>query len=144
MARKRSVINNYAPKCALPGCINRVGYHQKYVKIDGTIGAKFKTFCEDHRTVNKASRDAFMKSRGCENRDGRLGWICTCTDDDLLTVDHIDGNRHNNDESNLQVLCHNSHNRKTKLCKDHLNTYTYVNKNFYNHFELKENNNGID
>lgn len=35
-----------------------------------------------------------------------------------LDVDHIDGNRNNNDPSNLQTLCSNCHRLKTQLNKD--------------------------
>lgn len=35
-----------------------------------------------------------------------------------LDVDHIDGNKSNNDPSNLQTLCANCHRLKTKLNKD--------------------------
>jgi 5-methylcytosine-specific restriction endonuclease McrA len=35
-----------------------------------------------------------------------------------LDVDHIDGNRSNNDPSNLQTLCKPCHNKKTKENKD--------------------------
>jgi 5-methylcytosine-specific restriction endonuclease McrA len=37
-----------------------------------------------------------------------------------LDVDHIDGNRNNNDLANLQTLCANCHRLKTKLNKDYL------------------------
>jgi 5-methylcytosine-specific restriction endonuclease McrA len=37
-----------------------------------------------------------------------------------LDVDHIDGNRSNNNESNLQTLCANCHRLKTYLNKDYL------------------------
>jgi cytochrome c553 len=64
----------------------------------------------------------------CENRDGRLGFVCTFTHptpDQLestgldatflgwLQVDHKDGNHTNNDPSNLQTLCACCHNVKT-------------------------------
>lgn len=35
-----------------------------------------------------------------------------------LDVDHIDGNKKNNDVSNLQTLCANCHRLKTQLQKD--------------------------
>lgn len=35
-----------------------------------------------------------------------------------LDVDHIDGNRNNNDSTNLQVLCANCHRLKTQLNSD--------------------------
>ena len=37
-----------------------------------------------------------------------------------LDVDHIDGDRTNNDVDNLQTLCANCHRLKTHLNKDHL------------------------
>jgi hypothetical protein len=37
-----------------------------------------------------------------------------------LDVDHVDGDRTNNNESNLQTLCANCHRLKTHLSKDHL------------------------
>lgn len=53
----------------------------------------------------------------CENPE------CTATiiDKCQLDVDHIDGNRSNNHESNLQTLCANCHRLKTKRNGDHIN-----------------------
>lgn len=50
----------------------------------------------------------------CENPS------CTATIEDLcqLDVDHIDGDKTNNDPSNLMTLCANCHRLKTKLNKD--------------------------
>jgi 5-methylcytosine-specific restriction endonuclease McrA len=47
--------------------------------------------------------------------------ICGFVPEDLcqLDVDHIDGNRKNNDPSNLQTLCANCHRLKTKRNKDY-------------------------
>ncbi len=72
----------------------------------------------------------------CENKDGRLGFICTYTgptveqvvnmglDEDFqgwLQVDHIDGNSENNprDESNFQTLCACCHSIKTIQNRDY-------------------------
>lgn len=38
-----------------------------------------------------------------------------------LDVDHIDGNRHNNDPANHQILCANCHRLKTALAKNSVN-----------------------
>ena len=40
-----------------------------------------------------------------------------------LEVDHIDGNRSNNDKKNLQTLCTKCHIAKTIKNKDYLNRY---------------------
>ena len=37
-----------------------------------------------------------------------------------LDIDHIDGDKTNNEESNLQVLCANCHRLKTIRSKDHM------------------------
>jgi hypothetical protein len=133
-----NILKTYAPVCAHPHCIERVGYHKKYQKEDGSIGAKWKTFCEHHRTVGKAERDTFMQSKGgCQNRDGRLGWTCGDPDTPSLTLDHWDGNKHNNDQDNLVVLCANCHNQKSKLFKDTLQRYFNVNPMFDKLFEEK-------
>ena len=44
-------------------------------------------------------------------------------DDCQMTVDHIDGNRYNNEMSNWQTLCHNCHILKTIKNKDNTNRY---------------------
>ena len=132
------IYKSYAPSCSIPGCINKVAYHKKYQKGDGSSGYNWKSCCEYHRSDNmgKAERDRFITSRGgCENKDGRLGWTCGDPTTDSLTIDHSDGNKHNNSEENIVVLCANCHNKKTKLFGDHLNRYRNLNPRFYDYFE---------
>ena len=130
-------MKTWAPKCAHPECNQPVGYHEKYIKQDGTPGAKWKTFCEYHRTVGKRERDTFIKSKGgCENRDSRLGWKCGDHGTPSLTVDHWDGNKHNNNQDNLVVLCANCHNEKSKKFKDTIQRYTNYNTKFHDFFEF--------
>jgi len=133
----RSVINNYAPECSYPGCSNKVGYHEKYLKEDGTPGAKWKRCCEFHRTVQKSAVDIFKIKSGCANVDARHGFKCTSTilGPEQLDINHIDGDRHNNDESNLECLCKVCHSRVTTINKHNLNRYSYANTNFSKHFE---------
>jgi 5-methylcytosine-specific restriction endonuclease McrA len=134
---KTSLMKTWAPKCAHPECNQPVGYHEKYIKQDGTPGAKWKTFCEYHRTVGKKERDTFIKSKGgCENRDSRLGWKCGDPGTPRLTVDHWDGNKHNNNQDNLVVLCANCHNEKSKKFKDTIQRYTNYNTKFHDFFEF--------
>ena len=138
---KKHYLKNWAPKCALPDCNDPVSYHKKWIKQDGTVGVKWKTFCDNHRTVNKTARDIFMKSRGgCENRNGTLGldWKCGDPDTDSLTIDHWDGNKHNDNQDNLIILCANCHNKKTKLFKDNRQRYQLVNPMFFNLFEEQD------
>jgi len=40
-----------------------------------------------------------------------------------LCVDHIDGDKNNNDPSNYQTLCHNCHSLKTHTNNDYANKY---------------------
>jgi hypothetical protein len=134
---KASLMKTWAPKCAHPECNQFVGYHERYIKQDGTPGAKWKTFCEYHRTVGKGERDTFIKSKGgCENRDSRLGWRCGDPETPSLTVDHWDGNKHNNNQNNLVVLCANCHNEKSKRFKDTTKRYTNYNTKFHDFFEF--------
>ena len=99
-----------APMCSVPGCTNRrdnagygnyhaeCSYHHK--KKYGMSGWDYKKYRKDY----------------CENIDGRLGFKCTSTIMNTawnLEVDHIDGDRTNNHESNLQTLCNCCHRYKT-------------------------------
>ena len=77
-----------------------------------------------------------MASRGgCENRDARCGFKCGDPTTPSLTVDHWDGNKHNNDQDNLVILCANCHNQKSKMFGDTLKRYSNVNPRFYELFE---------
>jgi 5-methylcytosine-specific restriction endonuclease McrA len=127
----------WAPTCAKTDCTNKVGYHNKYIKTDGTPGYKWKAFCSYHRTVGKAERDVFIKSRGgCENVDARCGFKCGDPTTPSLTIDHWDGDRYNNDQDNLVVLCANCHNEKSKRFKDTLNRYSNYTSHFDNLFDF--------
>lgn len=133
---RTSIAKTWSPKCAHPDCISFVNYHDKGLKEDGTPWFKWKSFCEFHRTVGKSSRDRFIKSKGgCENRDSRLGWVCGDPQTPSLTIDHWDGNKHNNTQDNLVVLCANCHNEKSKKFKDSLQRYTNYNTRFHEFFE---------
>lgn len=66
------------------------------------------------------------KQSHCENNDGHLGFgHCTSTivDSCQLHIDHVDGNRYNNEPANLRTYCANCHALKTKRCEDHATRY---------------------
>jgi 5-methylcytosine-specific restriction endonuclease McrA len=120
MSRIKSVINNYAPTCALPSCSNKSAYHN----AKGMV-AKWKMFCEAHRKSQKIEVDNWKLNQGCENVDGRHGFHCNYTVlcSAQLDINHIDGNRHNADPSNLEVLCRNCHAIVTVEHEHHKNRY---------------------
>lgn len=70
------------------------------------------------------------KKNYCENKDGRLGFKCKAVikDSCQLQMDHINGDRHNNEQDNVQTLCANCHSWKTKFHKD-TNGNKYLKKN---------------
>ena len=120
---------SWAPKCALPGCCNLVSYHKK----NGT-SFKWKMFCEPHRDPArlKAEVDRWKTKQGCSNTDAHHGFKCTShiTDASQLDVNHIDGNRHNQIQENLEILCKVCHQRVT-IDNSH-NTTRYRNQNDLN------------
>lgn len=107
------------PKCETPWCHN-------LAKRQGTKG--YKKLCSScHRKkygmVSKDKRYKLFKKDYCENIDGRLGFECTTTIEHpcMLTVDHKDGNRKNNDPDNLMTLCACCHNYKSVVFRDTTN-----------------------
>ncbi len=78
---------------------------------------KDKVFC--NRACKVKNRQGFSYRRYKMDRCEFCGFVAVhpCQ----LDVDHIDGNRQNNEPDNLQTLCANCHRLKTHLNKDHLN-----------------------
>lgn len=121
----------WAPKCALPGCINHVGYHKK----NGTY-FKWKTVCEQHRKNRKFEVDIWKMERGCANVDSRHGFKCTShiTEPGQLDIHHLDGNRQNQEPENLEVLCKICHTRVSYSEEHHKNRYVnkvHLDKNLF-------------
>jgi 5-methylcytosine-specific restriction endonuclease McrA len=103
------------PICANEGCDNLVIVRDwKYFS--------FKHLCSDcsYRMRNELPpREGviFTKKNYCENRDGRLGFVCPVRTDykfpsTILHGDHIDGNHENNKSENIQTLCSICHHLK--------------------------------
>ena len=74
-----------------------------------------------HRdTVNKTKAPyRQFKKTYCEDAECTATILYACQ----LTVDHVDGNRHNNDPYNLMTLCHNCHALKSFRSNDYVNKY---------------------
>jgi hypothetical protein len=121
----RNIVNNWATQCALPGCTNKTGYHKAGLTAKGTPTAKWKMFCTAHRTKLKKEVDQWKLKQGCSNTDAHYGFVCTATIlyPEQLDVNHIDGDRHNNDPKNLECLCRNCHAAVTVQSGHHLTKY---------------------
>lgn len=107
--------------CLVCGPNTRV--KKSHTKADGS-----KTYyrCYTKYIVTKISIERpwdFHRKDHCE----RCGFIPE--HDCQLTVDHIDGNKMNNEISNFRTLCANCHNLKSYLNKDYLNRYSAVQNN---------------
>jgi hypothetical protein len=108
---------NTAPKCVEIGCDNYA---------DNAGNGKYHKLCSYHHkskyNMNGYAHKNYRKDY-CENVDGRYGFVCTSTivaPRWQLEVDHIDGDRTNNDENNLQTLCSCCHRYKTMLFEENL------------------------
>lgn len=137
--RPQSTAKIHAPKCAHPDCLNQVGYHRRGLKHDNSPIYKWKTFCEAHRSPLRFEVEAWMRTIGCQNSDGYLGWYCGDPFTESLTIDHHDGDKLNTSTENLKILCANCHNKKTIMFGDHKKRYTYTNPMFKDLFKEIEN-----
>jgi hypothetical protein len=89
-------------------------------------------FCEYHRTTGKAAVDKWKMDSKCSNTDAHHGFKCTATitHSSQIDINHIDGDRHNNDPKNLECLCKNCHARVTIENEHHLNRYENTNTSY--------------
>lgn len=108
----RKYTSDGRPICIVDGC-NAIARNR------GKNFGGYSNMCPGHYYGKKSAKDgyAFIKKDYCENRDGRLGFICNCIIIDycMLHRDHIDENHLNNDPLNVQTLCANCHGYKTKF-----------------------------
>jgi hypothetical protein len=109
------------PECGLRKC----SFSHK--RQDGTRVYKKKCFrCKGKKWVGVpkdklpyykvayARKEELMR---CEMPDCNFKAVHLCQ----LDIDHIDGDKQNNDPSNLIVLCANCHRLKTHMSKDYVN-----------------------
>jgi len=92
------------------------------LKTLAEVCAKNAGFDSVRKYTNSRHIDRRWKKDHCENRDGRLGYVCDfkIQIEEQLQVDHIDGNPFNHDPDNYQTLCCNCHAYKTWKNKDYL------------------------
>lgn len=87
--------SNFKRRCG--GCDNQRFYGKRHIR-------------KPYKKYSKAYYH--LKKNYCEQCDFKALHQCQ------LDVDHIDGNRENNNESNLQTLCSNCHRYKTQISRD--------------------------
>ena len=122
------------PKCIVKGC-NSPGQHTGNKRKDGSIC--YRAECSEHHYQTLAKKNGYdsitdftnswhvyrrNRLRYCENKDGRLGFICTTTitDNAMLEVDHMNNDHSDNRKANLQTICACCHRYKTR----HFGHYT--------------------
>lgn len=103
------------PKCIVDGC-HHPGQHTGNYRKDGSPCYRAKCHLHHWLEFNMEGAYRLFKKKGCENVDGRLGYICTTSivDPCQLDVDHVNNNHQDNREINLDTLCSCCHNYKTK------------------------------
>ena len=112
----------HRPVCANHGCNGPVAYKRK--NNNGWHDCRpmcNHCFRAGRGITNYRDGVTPIKKKFCENRDGRLGYVCRATNlkPHQLDLDHIDGNRENNCDANLQTLCKNCHADKSKQEGNH-------------------------
>ena len=106
---------NKIPTCVNQGCNNNVIVRDwKYYS--------FKHVCSNCKSQQQKGLpmrpgDRSYKKRYCQNKDGRLGFVCPVSNEfqfpnNVLHGDHIDGDHENNNPQNLQTLCSICHHIK--------------------------------
>jgi len=104
--------------CIMDGCTDLVHCIRTYTNEQGEERISWRKKCWFHHSLT--FEGVYIKKDYCENRDGRLGFVCDATIryHGQLEEDHIDGNPTNDDPANKQTLCGLCHPYKTWKNKD--------------------------
>jgi len=115
------------PTCVMPNCNNLTARKEK--KSSNKI--TYQTLCSRHKSKKGLPGvQKFKMDTGCQNSKCKS----QITDPAQLEFDHINGDRYNNDSSNIQILCSNCHKVKTSENGDHLTRYSDVPVGAYDEF----------
>jgi hypothetical protein len=109
-------VYNSAPRCRNEDCDN---------PADNAGNGKWHLLCSMHHRAKYQHKNGNTSYKGhkkdfCENVDGRLNFKCTSTIliKAQLEVDHIDGDKTNDNPTNFQTLCCCCHRYKTNVNGD--------------------------
>ena len=119
------------PICCNYGCEKPVACITGRINGIGDKAPRWRVTC-GHCHEARGGRGSYAKGVTpfitgiCSNKDGPLGFTCWTDFDNMpadykgrTEIDHIDGNPHHNDLSNLDELCHYCHRYKSQLNGDH-------------------------
>ena len=121
--KRYNVPKDMRPNCVVAGC-ERKGQHTGKYTPNGF--PKFRDKCDYHHKQEYTMKEWKWKQHRkdfCDNIDGRLGFYCNYSIQDIcqLQTDHINGDSENHDINNLQTLCANCHAYKSIKCNDNAN-----------------------
>ena len=110
---------NTIPKCVNSGCENKTAIRHWSSQGIPSLHTRCST-CKTAESKGKLLEGVmFKKKTFCENKDGRLGWVCPIDEtryaefpSSIYHLDHINGNHHDNEDSNLMTLCAVCHTTK--------------------------------
>lgn len=114
-----NMIKHLAPECSFPGCNKKVSYKNKTYTDKHRLSFNWHTLCSRHRNAGREAVNKWKLKTGCQDS------TCDCKirGPEELTIDHIDGNKFNSKNGNIQILCSNADKRKTKQNADYLKRY---------------------
>ena len=104
-----TLLSDKIKTCSHAGCMNTA----KKAGVSKLGFIRYRKYCNKHDKQYHEKQYRLVKKDSCE----LCGFVAehSCQ----LDVDHIDGNKQNNNTSNLQTLCANCHRLKTHQNKEY-------------------------